>query len=607
MIGGLNIIDNAYSKKKNKYDGNLVSFFRNSIKGRLFVFFILIGILPILIVGFIPYQKTAKIVKSQMLEFAQITIDQLNENINYHLNEMDLMSRMVYYQTFVSFQKEGGFTASNSHSFQEFLLALKNNRTFIDEIHVLVGEQYFTTAIDLKKDLLEEKEWYKTAIANPEEKLWVGPHQNDYSINEPQTEDTISLVYPFALNGPQMNATIIVEMKQNKLDELFQSPALKSLGKILLIDKYGHILYSTDELLLNDHQASTKKYITNTNLLSSLNQDNNFIYAINYLSGWKVAAFVPNDKVNQSFSVIRNTVFALIGILLIISILMGWGLSNRLFKPLKKLQMDMRQVRKGKFYTRSTIDSNDEIGELSRNFNRMVEEIEGLIERIADNERKKKAIEMQSLQYQINPHFLYNTLNSVQWLAKLYKAPEISEMLTSLIKLLRASLNTSSYTHMLEEELEILSYYIGIQRYRYDQQFEVHYQVDPDVLAILVPRFVLQPLIENSFFHGFSDGVGEIVVNAHRIGDMVKIIVEDNGRGIPEEKLDTILSPFENRKHSSGIGIKNVDDKIKLYFGEEYGLSIHSEEGQGTQVIISLPYLIKSGGEDPDVKSLISG
>jgi two-component system, sensor histidine kinase YesM len=603
MNGGLNII-NLTSSSRRRVPWNSI---RKSLKLRLLIYFILISILPILLVGFIPYQKTSEVVKSQVLEFAQSTVNQLNENINYYLKEMDLMSRMVYYQTFSKEATENGIEHLNADQFRKFLIALKSNRSFIDEIHVVIGKEAYTTAAELKRDKLEGKDWYKYAREHSGEKLWIGPHKNDYSYNQEKMNEVVSLVYSFTPSNTSETACIIVEMKRENLDLLFDNQTLRSLDKILLIDKYGHIIYSTDPKLLSPMEEDSNQYITNTNLLSSIGKENSFIYAINITTGWKVAAFVPNDKIDQSFSSIRNMVFLLIGVFLLISIFLAWGLSNRLIKPLRKLQMDMRQVKKGNFYIRSDINCGDEIGELSVNFNQMVEEIETLVEQISENERRKKKIEMQSLQYQINPHFLYNTLNSVQWLAKLHKVPDISEMLTALIKLLRASLNTTHYTHMLEEELEILSFYSRIQKYRYEDGFQIHFDVNPEALIAEVPRFILQPLVENSFFHGFSDGEGRIDISANFTEEgSLLLTITDNGKGIPEEKRKTILHPSEKKKQSSGIGIKNVDDKIKLYFGQEYGLIIESELERGTSISIVLPYIPKSGGDEISAKSLIS-
>jgi len=568
-----------------------------TIKIRLLFYFILTSFLPILMVGFIPYQKSSEVVRTQMLEFAQSAVNQLNENISYHLKEMELMSRIVYYQSIPVLRGEKTDALSENKSdpieFNKFLAALKNNRTFIDEIHVINGDKVYTTAVKLDTDILARKEWYTSALEKTDEKIWIGPHESDYSINKPKTYEVITLIYPFKPVQSGKTALIMIEMKREKLDELFGSPNLKSLGKLLLIDKYGTVIYSPDRSLILPAQTGEKQYITNTNLIRSLNKDNSFVYDINFFSGWKVGAFIPNEKLEKSFDSIRETVFILLVIFFATSTFLGLTLSNHFTRPLQRLQRDMKQIENGNFHIRSHIQTDDEIGDLSRSFNRMVEEIELLIQKISENEQKKKQVEMKALQYQINPHFLYNTLNSVQWLAKLHKVPHIGDMVTALIKLLRASLNTKTYLHMLEEELEILSYYMKIQRYRFGDNFRTEYNIDPTLLKAVVPRFILQPLVENSFFHAFSDGEGTISIRATRIGDIVKIEVGDNGRGMSEEQVVNILCPEKKKKTSSGIGVKNVDDKIKHYFGANYGLSITSKENEGTTVTIRLPYQLK--------------
>ncbi|MFM1655605.1 sensor histidine kinase [Brevibacillus sp. B_LB10_24] len=576
--------------------------FRKSIKLRLMFFFIIVSILPIVLVGLIPYQKSQKVVEQQVLEYAQGAIDQLNQNISYHLQEMDLMSRMIYYQIFSLFhqekwQKETQLlldrdqTDSLHGELKNFLMALKNNRTFIDEIHLIIGEEVFTTAIDLDLDALRQQEWYQRAVNKPDEKTWTGPHQVNYYVNNPSPDEVLSLVHSFHLSHSTQTATIMIEMKAETLQSLFDSPNRKSLGSLLLIDKYGRIIYESDG---TQRDGSGQQYITNTSLLRTLGKENNFIYAMNFINGWKVAAFIPNDKIAHSFQSIKETVFVLLGVFLMIAIVLGWTLSDRFIKPLKVLQRDMSRVQEGDFQIRTRIDSRDEIGDLSHSFNQMVTEIERLIGQISENERKKKEMELQSLQYQINPHFLYNTLNSVQWLARLHDVPQISEMLTCLIKLLRESLKSTGELHQLGEELGLLNDYVMIQKYRYEGNVDIRYYIDPDLLQCLVPRFILQPLVENSFFHAFSNRKGKISISAHRLDVQVEIIIEDDGKGIDPHVLNHILHTPDKGKTSSGIGIKNVHEKIRLYFEDPYGLTISSEVGKGTTILITLPYITKT-------------
>ncbi len=555
--------------------------------------------LPIIIVGFLPYQKTEKVVNQHMLDFAYSTIKQLNENMNYHLQEMDLMSRMIHYQLFLTEEEVASVTNQTTESinvdredFINFLTSLKNNRTFIEDIHVLLNETVYTTALQVDLEVLTAQSWYASALRKLGEKSWFGPHSNDYSDKEPASGEVISLVYPVFSpeSGDQKNIiVIIIEMKKEVLDQIFNNPDLRSLGDVFLINEYGRIIYSTDRSLKKTLEKEQEPYITHTHVLDKLKEDNSFISDINFFTGWKLGALIPDEKLKQSFLSIRNLVLTLLIFFLMISILLALTFSNQILKPLQKLQNDIRQVEKGNFYIRSEVVGEDEIASLSRSFNQMVEEIENLISKVAEHERKKKEVEMRLLQYQINPHFLYNTLNSVQWFAKLYQVPNISEMISVLIKLLRASLN-SSHLHPLKKELELLSYYVDIQKFRYQENCRVKYNIASGMLQAIVPSFILQPLVENAYFHAFTDGKGTIVIEAFRENDRLTIQVKDNGRGIAEEDIKGIMNSPKNEKHSSGIGLKNVDDKIKLYFGSLYGLSVTSVQNKGTTVTIQLPF-----------------
>jgi two-component system sensor histidine kinase YesM len=399
-------------------------------------------------------------------------------------------------------------------------------------------------------------------------------------------------------------------MKQEEFDKLFNRPDLTSLGTLLVFDKFGEIIYSTDDSMFSktiERYDGNRAYVSDTAIIEKLKQKNHYIDSINFISGWKTAALIPENKIDESFNDIKKIVFILLGIFMVISIVLVWFMSNRFTKPLRKLQRDIREVEKGNFKIRAETDALDEIGDLSNSFNKMVEEIERLIEKISINERKKKQIEMQSLQYQINPHFLYNTLNSVQWIARLHKVPDISEMLTSLIKLLRASLNSTNYLHTLEQELEMLDFYLKIQKQRYPDSFLVEYLVDSDLLTVYIPRFILQPLVENIFFHAFADGQGKISIEVTEKNHILQIAVKDNGRGMDVQTAENILNKKSDRKRktSSGIGIHNVEDKIKLYFGSMYGLRISSEKGLGTTIFIHFPITFEQV-EDEEVAKRIN-
>lgn len=583
----------------------LVLLFKKNIRARLLFYFLLISILPIFLVGYLPYYKSKVTVESQVLDLSQSVINQLNQNINYYMKDMDFLNEIIYYQLL-----EKDLMEQDSSEIREFLLTLKKNRPFIENISVYSEKGSITTANKINWNILMTRGWYIEALSFSEERTWVGPHLNDYIMNVNKSKEVISLVYPFeSIMGEKM--AILIDFKQEEFDKLFDRPDLKSLGTLLVIDKFGEIIYSTDDTLFRESKNQNgfnRAYVSNKVIIEKLKENNHYIYDINFLSGWKIAALIPEKKVDESFSGIKEIVFPLLGIFLVIIIVMALILSNSLIKPLKKLQRDIKEVEKGNFKIRANTDSVDEVGSIGLSFNKMVEEIERLMGEVSKNERKKKRIEMQSLQYQINPHFLYNTLNSVQWIAKIHKVPDISEMLTSLIKLLRASLSSINSLHTLEQELEMLDFYLKIQKQRYPDSFQIEYKIEKSLLSARVPRFILQPLVENIFFHAFADGKGKITIEASLKGDLMQIAVKDNGRGIKARDIQSILKRKndDKKKTSSGIGIHNVEDKIKLYFSSSYGLQIYSEEGKGTTIFIHLPITFQQGEDEELAKSVNS-
>lgn len=584
----------------------VMSFFKKSIKARLLFYFLLISMMPILLVGIIPYYQSKVTVEGQMLELSQSVVNQVNQNINYYMKEIEFLNDIIYYQLTEEMDNEEN---SDINKLKQFLINLKAQRSFIENISVFMGDQSISTGEEVDWNVLFSKEWFSEAYYYREEKTWVGPHVDDY-INKDQKNKVISLIYPYKITTSNEIA-ILIDMKLEEFEMLFERPELAKLGTLLVIDKYGEIIYSTDESLLESNSQSelNKSYISNSVIIEKLKQKNYFIYDLNFISGWKIAALIPESMINESFDAIKEIIFWLLGIFIVISLILAWILSNSIINPLKKLQQDIFNVEKGNFNIHYDEDSIDEIGNIRLSFYKMVEEIKRLMERISDNEKKKKQIEMQSLQYQINPHFLYNTLNAVQWIAKIHKVPNISEMLTSLIKLLRASLSSVNSLHTLEQELEILDFYLKIQNQRYPDCFKVNYIIDNQLLTARVPRFILQPLVENIFFHAFADGKGEIIIEAFEKNNLMEIAVKDNGRGISEQMMESILmnKNTSERKTSSGIGIKNVEDKIKLYFGATYGLRISSEEGKGTTIYIQLPITFNQGKDEDLAKSVNSG
>ncbi|NMO96587.1 sensor histidine kinase [Paenibacillus lemnae] len=272
-------------------------------------------------------------------------------------------------------------------------------------------------------------------------------------------------------------------------------------------------------------------------------------------------------------------------------------LTRKISLPVEKLKKRIDKIAQGHFLVDRNMEWNSELGDVGRGINRLSQEIVALMETRVADEKQRQELEYRMLQNQINPHFLYNTLNSIKWMATIQNATGIAEMTTSLSRLLRSVAKDMRKLVALEEELSLLSDYFLIQQYRYGNKISMETIIeDPQFLTGLIPRFTLQPLVENAIFHGIEPkGGGHLKLSIQSSGmSSILITLEDNGIGMSEEQIGQITEHFmeqNSKEQMEGMGLRNVNDRIQMAFGKPYGISIESRLGQYTKMSILLPYL----------------
>jgi len=283
------------------------------------------------------------------------------------------------------------------------------------------------------------------------------------------------------------------------------------------------------------------------------------------------------------------------------SIVLSVVISKGISKPVRDLSERMHEVGEGNFNVYIDYDSNDEIGVLSRHFNEMVSQVRQLIKKVYQEELLKQKAELKSLRMQINPHFLYNTLESINWMARMHGVPEIGKMVKALGDLMRASIGGEDFISV-REEIRNIENYLTIQKFRYGDKIEAETDIAHEILDAKIPKLILQPVVENAIVHGIENkiGNGKIIIQGFFENGTIILQVKDNGIGMDEEVSSGILSenhePENGEKHTH-IGLKNVDRRIKMYYGEKYGVNIQSRKGYGTCVRITFP----SPEENPSV------
>lgn len=292
---------------------------------------------------------------------------------------------------------------------------------------------------------------------------------------------------------------------------------------------------------------------------------------------------------------IQTITFVTVGIGLasfIFCIILSIVITKSITRPIRSIVKAMQKVKAGNFNVTVAVNSRDEIGFMATRFNDMLRKINELFSINLEKQDRLRLAEIQALQSQINPHFLYNTLDSIKWLAKLNGIKEIEVIVIQLGKLLKNSINNQNEMVTVRESLEVIESYLTIQKIRYSGRFEVNLAIDSQILDYYVPRLVIQPVVENAIIHGLAKKIepGRLDLKASQAGTDIVIEVIDNGVGIDKARLEQIKGELGyDQKKAENIGTHNVNRRIKLYYGEKYGISIYSEMGKGTRVVIIMP------------------
>lgn len=442
-------------------------------------------------------------------------------------------------------------------------------------------------------------EWYQGAILKPDKMVIVGPERQKFFNTDDATISLSRMIQDYE-NGSFLGV-ILISLNMNKITEICDSFLENSTGALAIVNEAGDCVYQED----SDGYMDVKK-LDMKKILSSVEKHSENTFYLKYdgteylitkkkmeSSGWYLINIFPYSSMRADLWKISMLIVAAVAGTLLITLLSMNRILTNVIQPLKKLERHMGRVSLENLNQQVSITTDDEIGHLAGNFNSMLERIENLKEQVVEEQEDKRKYELQALQAQINPHFLYNTLDSIIWMAETQDS-NIVAMTEALAKLFRISLNKGNEEILLKKEIEHVRNYLIIQSMRYADKFTYEISVEPEVEKCKIIKLILQPIVENCIYHGIKKkrGSSQIIIKAYREGDLLILKVTDDGCGMSRETCEKILSyEIEQENISgSGIGVKNVNERIQLRFGKEYGLSYESEEGEGTTVTYVLPY-----------------
>ena len=330
-------------------------------------------------------------------------------------------------------------------------------------------------------------------------------------------------------------------------------------------------------------------------------------------TGWKLVCVMPYSIFTNKMADVKQFVFVIMIIMAMMSVWINRVIAIRISKPIMKLDDSVKRYENGN-EADIYVGGSSEIRHLGYSIRNSYKQNNELMKKIVWEQNERRKSELDVLQSQINPHFLYNTLDSITWMIEGGKNEEASFMITQLAKLFRISLSKGHTIIPVRDELLHAKSYMNIQKVRYKNKFEVSFEVDEEIMDYCAVKLVLQPLLENAIYYGVGnmdeDDGGMIIVSGKKKDEDILITIEDNGMGMREEVLENILTDNSKvPKHGSGVGVINVHSRIQLMFGEQYGLEIYSEPDEGTRVVIHIPAIpyTKENAEQLEMQKYIQG
>lgn len=479
-----------------------------------------------------------------------------------------------------------------------------NTRTYIHKVYL-----YSSAGAFLDMDYYDEKElqqeaWFTSMLIDENRESYSTVH----SISDPLFADVFTYQHPiYAMNGGQhLLGYVLIDIGTSVLDKVFISDLPIKGGCLTLTNNLGECMFSQGDGLPEDIIDQFVALHDEDAIMES--ESNLYLQIVSKTTGWRLMMSVSKESLGQRVDVYLPVVLISSAMAILAFVVASSVLIHHAFRPIIHVTEAMKEVGRGNLTINLPLSRQEETRSLIVGFNSMVSHIRHLVEQVSLEERRKKDMEIYALKAQVSPHFLYNTLNSIRYLARMGRNSDVQVSISSLIHLLQASFDRTQYI-TISREMQLVRDYLCIQRLRYDLPIEIVENVDSGVLQCAIPGFSIQPLVENALFHGIvPNGGGRIDICIHREMEYIDLMVSDNGVGMTDDVLNALLNheQLPGRKAFTSIGVANVDGRMRYFCADAEKISgkklvyqpmgICSSEGKGTQITIRMPYLVLEDG-----------
>lgn len=604
-----------------------ISLFTKSV-----VALIVIGVLPLVLIGVSIYNTYMSFLKETILSNMYRTTRSIGKNIEEMYHEMEENTKYLYtvqeedYGYLYEILEDRDISANKKSAIiTEMLKDILYMNQYIDHVFFILpdGQEYSVMRPpEAMTDTKKLQEWYEKNFQEKERSMQMLPvHLSDYYVGSKKENFTaarnIMNTRTIQSASQEILGTLYIDISSEYLDGIINETKLEEGSQIYIVDKAKEEIaynpYSSEKV---EHQEGLNKYLS---YMSPKHQymrvgENYYIYSEVPNTNWIVVECIPTYNLENSYQKIRNITLTVMGFSVLLLTIIYYFYSKKTNKPIKDLKIAMERIQKGDLDTRVQVGTNDEIGFLANGLNQMTLELQNHIQKVYIAEIRQREAEIEALKTQIEPHYLYNTLDVIRMTAITKDDQETAEMIDGLSGQLKYLIGGARDMVTLQAELDSVRNYFKIIKIRYENRFSLEVDVPEELLELKVPQLILQPVVENAVKHGLKpkeEGEGVVAIQGMKSEDRLEITVMDNGIGMTEEKMadvQQLLDSQDTVKHAkskrASIGLKNVYDRIKLIFGDAYSMEISSFEGIGTIVKYKLPVIEefdreeKVGGED---------
>ncbi len=587
-------------KRNLTFKRGLLRLYPRSIQATVLIAFTLVSFLSMLFLGLTMYQRFESRSRQMMTENSTQLLTQAVSSMEDYLRSMRRISDAMYYDAI----KDMDLAKDNVGNEMSLLYEANKDNLVSFALYTDNGKLLSAAPIAVEKEnpKVTEQVWFTDALSRMDNLHFSTPHVQNLFLNDTDLRYywVISLSRAVELNfgGKPAQGVLLVDMRYDTIERMLKEVNDVTSGQyVYLVSGNGQIIYHPRQQQINtgifqenaakhaayDDGAYEEKFGSEKRMV--------VVDTVSY-TGWKLVSVTPIKSLYLGLNSTRYFVIMVVCLAILVMIIMNRMVTIGVTGPLMKLNNSIKNLEAGNTDSKIYIGGSTEVEHLGRTLQRSMDEINRLMKDIVIEQEEKRKSELDALQSQINPHFLYNTLDSIVWMIEGEHYDDAVFMITQLASLFRVSLSKGRTIIPIEDELRHAENYMNIQKIRFKNTFTMNYEIDPEIKDYLTVKLIVQPILENAIYYGVKnmDEDGEITLKGYLKDQDIFIEVIDNGFGIPTDKVKYLLTEDkEVSKNGSGVGLINVHKRIQLRFGERYGLTIESEPDEGTKVTIHLP------------------